>query len=188
MNPNRLSFISRIAALLLSTALFTACGGEKITQLPDPATSAKQVDAFIKGKKFDVVKVGYYGALTVNDKTEMEWIDTTVSNDRTTLSVMDELDKWELHFGTDTTATVISKGKPFSATWLVDDTEDASMNESKAIRIRTTYVDPEFTFGGGSPMAMTYSYVVKGISENEILLELPRDINRRKLVALLKTK
>ena len=188
MNPKRLPILSRLAAVVSFSFLLTACGGDEATHLPDPPTSAKQVDAFIKGKKFDVVKVGFYGALTINDKTEMEWIDTTESKDRITLDVMNQLDNWELHIGTDTSATVISKGKPISASWTIDDKEDPVMDENKGIRLRTKYVDPDFSFGNAEPMEVTYSYVVKGISENELLLELPREINRRKLIALLKAK
>ncbi|MCR6718952.1 MAG: hypothetical protein NVV59_01400 [Chitinophagaceae bacterium] len=187
MNLLQSRMFHRLSVLLLSSLIITACGSEKMAALPDPPTSAKQVDAFVKGKNYDVVKVGFYGMLTVNDKSEMEWIDTTVTKDGTTLSVMRELDEFELHLGTDTTATVISKGNSFPATWLIDDKEDSFMNEAKGIRLRVAYTDPDFSFGG-NPTKVTFSYVVKGINENEILLELPRDINRRKLVALMKAK
>lgn len=187
MNLLQSRMFHRFSILFSCSLIIIACGGEKIAALPDPPTSAKQVDAFVKGKKYDVVKVGFYGSLTVNDKTEMEWIDTTVTKDRTTLSVMEELDQFELHLGTDTTATVIAKGKAFTATWLIDDKEDSFMDETKGIRLRTAYMDPDFSFGG-TPTTVTYSYLVKGINENEILLELPRDINRRKLIALMKAK
>lgn len=178
------SFIKRLGMPVTILALFCqSCTSEEMAALPDPPTSAKQVEAFVKGKKYEVLKVGYYGALTVNGKTEMEWIDTTVSDDITTKQVMRDLGQWQLQFINDTAGTVVSKGKPYASKWKTDD--QPGEEETPGIRIRSSYTDPDFTFGGSEPMEITFSYVVKGIDETQLLLELPREINRRKLIALL---
>lgn len=175
-----------LTAFILGSVI-TSCGNAKTETLPDPPASWKQVDAFVRGKKFEVAKVGYYGSLTINDKPQAEWIDTAENRDPITLRVMNDLSGWELHLSNDIVANVISKGITYSGSWYVDDIEDESMNEPRAIRLRIKYEDPETSFGG-SPVLVTYSYVVKGINEKEVLVELPRTINNRRLIALLKSK
>lgn len=175
-----------LAVVVSTTGMITSsCNNEKIAALPDPPASAKQVEAFLKGKNFSVKSVGFYGALTINDKTEMEWIDTTdaaTKENKTTMDVMRELSKSALTFTNDTAATVTSNGQPYAATWVVDD--QPKDDEPAGIRLRVSYADPSFSFGS-EPMVVTYSYVVKGINEKQLLLELPRTINRRNLVAIM---
>jgi hypothetical protein len=169
-----------------SILLIGACNSEKIAALPDPPASAKQVEALVKEKKFSVKELGFYGALTVNDKTEMEWIDTTQEPNSMVKNVYKEVVNWEIHFGKDSSGTVVSDGSPYASRWWVDDQPDSE--ETPGIRIRCSYTDPKFSFGTAEPMEITFSYLVKGINENQLLLELPRDINRRKLIALMQLK
>ena len=86
-----------------------------------------------------------------------------------------------------TPSTVITGcTSPYASRWWVDD--QPGTDETPGIRIRCSYTDPKFTFGNAAPMEMTFSYLVKGIGDNQLLLELPRDINRRKLIALMQLK
>lgn len=163
-----------------------ACNEEKMAALPNPPASAKQVEALLKEKKFSVKDLGFYGALSINDKTEMNWIDTTREENTMVKKVYRDLINWQMHFGADSSGTVVSDGAPYASRWWVDDQADT--DEAPAIRIRCAYTDPAFRFGDSEPVAITFSYVVKGISENQLLLELPRDVDRRKLIALMELK
>lgn len=172
-------------SLTLVSLILAACSNGTLATLPDPPASAKQVEAFIKGKKLSVEKVGFYSALTVNGKTEMDWIDSTADNykdDKMVLGVLRELNQWSMEFGNDTSGTVLSKGKPYASKWVVDET--ARDDEKPGVRIRVSFKDPELSFGG-EPMEVTYSYLVKGVNEKQLLLELPRAINRRELTGLM---
>ena len=173
---------------LLAATLFVGfayCGSKSEAEIiPAAPTSLQQVKDFIKGKELQVIKAGQYGMTILNDEPEIEWIDTTVQKNRLTLRLMNELGNWRMKFLNDTACTIISNETKYTGTWTLDD--QAEEDEKPGIHLRLKYEDPEFNAGifEGSPV--TYTYIVKAVSEKNILLELPRELNRRKLVSLLK--
>jgi hypothetical protein len=97
-----------------------------------------------------------------------------------------EISNWELQLMDDSIARVTVKDINYPATYEVTDQVDEE--EAPGIRLKVSYVDPSFSFGNNDSLPVTYTYLVKGINEGEILMELPRELNRRKLVALMEIK
>jgi hypothetical protein len=163
--------------------LLTACTAEKGKALPPVPASVKAVQDMVKGKNFTTTATGFYGAITVNDVKEVEWIDTTKEKEVMIKSVVAENSSFKLHFVNDTAVTVTVKGVTYKGTYKADDM--VNENEQAGIKLRVTYVDPSFSFGSTEGMEVTYTYLVKGMDEKSLFLELPREVNRKKIVSLL---
>lgn len=130
-----------------------------------------------------------YGSLTVNDKTEVAWIDIKAETDKTTKEAAEEEQKFAIHFLNDTAATVFKKDTSFAATYSVDDIAEDNDKEKGSIKLRLKYADPGFSFGGSLDiLTVTYTFFIRGIDEKSVLLELPKSINRRPLISLLEAK
>lgn len=128
-----------------------------------------------------------YGSLTINDKTEMVWIDAATEPDKTTKEAVEEELKFTIHFLNDTAAMVFKKIATYAATYSVDDIAGEDDTEKPGIKLRLVYEDPDFSFGG-KPSKVTYTYLVRGADEKQLLLQLPKSVNRKPLVSLLETK
>jgi hypothetical protein len=157
-----------------------------IAALPDKPASVDHVKRIASGKKFATTKTGFYGSLTINDKTEIEWIDAKIEKDKTTIeSAQDEL-KFSVHFLNDSAATVVTKDSTYAAKYVVDDNAEEEAGK-EGVKLRLTYKDPSFSFGG-MLSDVTYTFVVKGIDDKRLLLQLPRSINRKPLVSMLESQ
>jgi hypothetical protein len=181
--------MKQIAVALLSMVLFSC--GEGDMKIPDPPKDINSVKATIKGKTFIAEKTGFFGVLTVNDKQEAAWIDPKKETEKFALQAAEEINgKFSLAFVNDTTVHIISKEVTTTGTYTVDDAVGEYDKGMAGIKLRLSYADTtmSFGFGDGSPMMMTYTYFVKGINDKELLLQMPREINRRPLITLLTTK
>jgi hypothetical protein len=178
------SNFTRVSILVVAVSLFLgACTAEKTKSLPPLPTSVKAVQDMVKGKNFTTTATGFYGAITVNDVKEVEWIDTTKEKEVMIKSVVAETSSFKLQFVNDTAVTVMLKNVTYKGTYKVEDV--VNENEQAGIKLRITYVDPSFSFGNTEGMEVTYTYLVKGMDEKSLLLELPREVNRKKIVSLL---
>jgi hypothetical protein len=176
-------------ACLISLVLFSCGNGDM--KIPDPSKDVNSVKTILKGKTFVADKTGFFGVLTVNDKQEASWIDPKTETEQLALEVAEEINgKFSLSFVNDTAVNLISKALTTTGTYVVDDAVGEHDKGVTGIKLRLSYVDTtmSFGFGNSSPMTMTYTYLVKGINDKELLLQLPRDINRQPLIALLKAK
>jgi len=60
---------------------------------------------------------------------------------------------------------------------------------SKTVLMKLTFEDKTFSFpGSNEPMKLTYTYRIRGIDENRLLLETPRQYKYRPVVLLMKKK
>ncbi len=169
--------------LISTTVILFSCSSSGDTIPPAPANS-KEVQQFVKGKKLQTAKTGFYGNLTVNGKTEVEWIDAAKTENKFIKEAVEEQKDFVLQFTDDTTVVVFTKDTSYTGTYKADDEADQYDDGRQGVKLRITYVDPSFTFGNSEPSPVTYTYFVLGLDEKRLLLELPRDINRRKLVSL----
>lgn len=181
--------MKKITAVLFSLVLFSCGNGDM--KVPDPPKDINTVKNTIKGKNFMATKTGFFGVLTVNDKQEVTWIDAAKETEKFAREAALELnDKFSLSFVNDTTVNIVSKELTTTGTYTVDDAVGEYDKGMAGIKLRLSYIDTtmNFGFGDSSPMTMTYTYFVKGINEKELLLQMPREINRRPLVVLLQSK
>ncbi|NCT73141.1 MAG: hypothetical protein GXC78_01310 [Chitinophagaceae bacterium] len=181
-----MNFVKTILCLLPAGMLLIGCKDEGTKALPPAPSSVAQTLAWLQGRTLTVQKAGFYGALTVNNNTTINWIDTTDKAEPLVKETVRELGNWNLRLGTDSSIVVNSKGDSYTGYYKVDD--QPQEGETPGIRLRVTYPDPTFSFGGSEPMEVTYTYLVKGIDAKEMLLELPREINRQKLLALMEVR
>ncbi len=113
---------------------------------------------------------------------KIEWFGSTSENEMEK-KVVGKAISTGFHFLNDTACLVIMEGKNYSATYIVDD--EARQDETAGIRIRISYEDNEFSFADGSASMVTYTYLVEGISDKNLLLETPRSLNRKNIILLM---
>ncbi len=177
-------FFTGIIALFLLVQI-VACGSSA-EKLPPAPSGADAVKSLIKEKKFTVHKTGFYSGIAINDKKEINWIDIATEKEALTKKTAEELKQFSVQFLNDTAVVITSHSDKFEGTYVVDDIVDEFDKGQEGVKIRLTYIDPKMTFGASStPVKMTYTYHVKGAGDKQLLLQLPRDINRQPLIALL---
>ena len=147
---------------------------------PQPPASVKAVLDELKGEKYKVEKAGTHSVFE-NDK-EIEWLEPK-EEDKFEKQIADEAKTLQLNFTNDTAVTVTVKDKTYVGTYKADDV--VKEDEKPGIKLRISYIDEEFKFGDGPATEVTYTYLVEGISDNSLLLETPRSMNRRKIVVLM---
>lgn len=181
---------------LLATVMLFSCGQDEKESLPAKPQDVNTVKALIKGKKYTTQKTGFYGNITVNDETNVNWIDVAekekqLAKDPNAITAETELKaaeremKFAVQFVNDTVATVFSNDTSIPARYVIDDIVDDYGNGKECVKIRLTYADPSFSFGNEPASEMTFTFVVDGADDKSLLLQTPRTINRQPLISLL---
>jgi hypothetical protein len=171
--------------LVSSLFLFIACtssDGPVETVLPAAPAGTKAVQAIITGKKYVAERTGL-ASVFANDSS-ISWMDELKDSSAVFKTFTEGRQRFQLHFVNDTAVSFFDDNKNYSATYKLD--EKAGEDEKPGIRLRISYLDSANTFGGSGPMMMTYSYLVKGISENQLFIETPRSYNNKTVLMLLK--
>jgi hypothetical protein len=145
--------------------------------IPKPPACVDAVKAEIKTKSYQVGDVG-----AIDLFNEFDWAST--SNDTTKFyrEYINERKNFTLQFLNDTIAKVHDEKKTFEAKYNLE------KDTSTAVLLNLQYVDSSFSFNPGEPMMITSAYKIKGVDNNSLLLETPREMNRRKIILLMKTK
>lgn len=186
----------KYVSALFATVILFGCVENKKDSLPAKPQDVNSVQALIKGKKYTTQKVGFYSNLTVNEQTDMDWIDIAEKKEQlakdpnnitaeTELKAAEREMKFVLQFVNDTLATVFSNDTRISATYTIDDIVDDYSKDKESVKLRLRYADPSFSFGNEPAMEMTYTFVVDGADDKSLLLQTPRTINRQPLISLL---
>ncbi len=179
---SQFSFLSFVAYVVI----FAACSPGSTDAPTPPPANIKAVQDFVKVKKLVTKKLGFYGSLTVNGVKEIAWIDVANEKDKMTKEVADEEMRFGLQFLNDSTVTVLKKNKAYIGSYTVDDITDEFFKEEPGIKLRVSFADPDMTDIGGQAMSkVTYSFLVMGLNDKQILLQTPRSINNKKLISLL---
>lgn len=168
-------------------SVFYGCS-EKIASLPDKPKSVADVQKNVAGKKFQTVSTGFYGAVSVNDKREVEWIDVKTEKGEYEKKAVEEEKNFAIEFINDTAAKIFIRDTAITGKYAIDDKAGQYDEVKEGIKIRLTYSDPNSGFGGGIFSEMTYTYVVAGSDAKKLLLQLPRTVNRRPVISLLEVK
>lgn len=178
----------RFSRILLSSfcfALFLYSCSSGSDTIPAAPAGVKEVQDFVKGKKLATQKTGFYSNLTVNGKQDVEWADAEKEENKVIREAINDEKKFALQFINDSIVTVFSKDTSYSSTYKIDNEADQYDEVKEGVKLRISYVDPSFKFGNMEPSPVTFTYLVAGVDKKGLLLELPRTINRRKLVSLL---
>lgn len=188
-----------IIALFTTVMLLSCTENKKEESLPAKPKDVNSVQTLIKGKKYTTKKLGFYDIIIVDGEKGVKWIDVAEKQKqlaknpddnftKTELEPIEEELKFGVQFVNDTVATVFVRDTNFAATYVVNDVVGQYDEVKEGIKIRLTYTDPSFSFGGGEPMEMTVTYVVIGADDKRLLVQTPRTIDRKPLISLLKAE
>jgi hypothetical protein len=170
-----------VLTAVLAFVFVCSCSSKTGTNaLPAAPASVKAVLDGLKGNKYKTEKAGTHSVFE-NDKS-IEWLEPK-KEDKFETQIVDEAKTLMLDFVNDTSVIVTYKDKKNTGTYKADDT--AKEDEKPGIKLRISYVDEEFKFGDGPASMVTYTYIVEGISDKNLLLETPRSMNNRKIVVLM---
>lgn len=188
-----------VIALFATVMLLSCTENKKEESLPAKPKDVNSVQTLIKGKKYTQQKLGFYDIIIVDGEKGVKWIDVAEKQKQLAKNPDDNFTKMELEpieeelkfgvqFINDTVATVFVRDTSFAATYVVNDVVGQYDEVKEGIKIRLTYTDPSFSFGGGEPMEMTVTYVVIGADDKRLLVQTPRAIDRKPLISLLKAE
>lgn len=173
-------------AVMMSVLMYS-CSDNSSGRLPEKPGSVQEVKDLLKTKEFMTERTGFLSSITINDKTEIEWINVDKEKDKYAKEAAVGQKKFALKFENDSMVTLFKKDTNFAAIYQIDNEVGEYDEGEEGIKLRVSYSDPEFNFAGAdSPV--TFTYVVLGAEGDKLLLQLPQTINRRKLVSLLKTR
>jgi len=145
--------------------------------IPKMPASVDAVKAEIKNKSYEVIDVG-----TIDLFNEFNWASASKDTSKFYTDYIAERKGFTLQFLNDSTAKANDEKKIFEATYNLE------KDTSAAVLLNLQYVDSSFSFNPGEPMMMTSTYKIRGIDNNSLLLETPREMNRRKVILLMKKK
>lgn len=189
----------KYVAALFATVILFSCVENKKDSLPPKPQDVNSLKTLVKGKKYSTQKAGFYSNLTVNGQTDMDWIDIAEKKEQLTkdpnnitaeteLKAVEREMKFAVQFVNDTLATVFSNDASFPATYTIDDVVDDYSKDKESIKLRLRYADPSFAFGNEPAMEMTYTFVIDGADDKNLLLQTPRTINRQPLIIWLQSE
>lgn len=140
---------------------------EQKESLPVKPQDVNSVKTLVKGKKYTTQKAGFYGNLTVNEQTNVDWIDIAEKKEQlakapnnftveTELKAVERETKFGVQFVNDTLATVFSNGASIPAIYTIDDIVDDYSKDKESVKLRLRYADPAFAFGNEPAMWTSY--------------------------------
>ncbi len=181
-----------ILLFFFSLITLMACNNAKVSiqkeSLPAAPGSLASVTDQLKGHSFTMGKCGTLSPFEMEKTSPVEWFKEGEDTTRFFRDFQADLMKTSFRFGNDSTVSFNNEGKLVSGKWWVDTLSEEGA--TPGMRLRVSYADSNSSFafpGASGPMEMTYSYLIMGFDEKGLLLELPREFNRRKIVGLLKS-
>ncbi len=179
--------------ILIGLALLgaTACNNAdvKVTvgkeDLPSKPADIASVKGVLGGHTYAMAKTGALSPFDLDKEKEVEWFDTQKDTSRFFRDFQAGLMKTAFRFEKDSLVEYNNEGKMINGKWSLDTLFDEG--EDPGMRLRVHFLDSTGSFGfpgANGPVEMTYSFKVMGCDEKGLLLELPREFNRRKVVGL----
>jgi hypothetical protein len=178
--------------LMLGAALCLAACNEtgKTATAPAAPKSVAEVTAAIKGKTYKVENLGLLSPFASDTANPVNWKVQQEDTSKFFRDYVAKQNQFTLSISADSSASFFdaANNKTVKGIFTVDDaiTEGYSEKEKPGIKLRLQYND-SLDFGGKKTASvMTQSYLVKGISANELVVETGQSFNRRTLVLWLK--
>lgn len=165
-----------------------ACSDKKQTiLLPKPPGSIETIQKNITGKQFASSRIALLLPFELNDNPSYEWLDERKDTTSFFQTFLAEREKFRLSFYNDTAVSIFDDNKSVDGIYKIDNKQEE--DEKQGFKLRISFIDTSVKFAGiTEPIKMTYTYLVAGIDENNLLLELPRHYNNRKVFTLLESQ
>jgi len=171
--------------------LIASCNNKEKISAPAAPASVKEVTTVVPGKNYKTIKLGILSPFAMDSANPVNW---NIANEDTTKFFRDYAKSqlaFTLTFSKDSACSFYdaSQKKTFTAKYSVDDDPKSGNDETKpGIKLRVQYKD-SIEFGASkTPAEMTLTYLVRGINNNELLLETGNSFNDRKLVVWMKAE
>lgn len=169
----------------------TACNNTEVKvtvgkeALPAKPADIASVKGTLGGQAYSMAKAGALSPFDLDKEKEVEWFDTQKDTTRFFREFQSGLMKTAFRFEKDSLVEYNNEGKMINGKWSLDTLFDEG--EDPGMRLRVHFLDSSGSFGfpgASGPVEMTYSFRVLGCDEKGLLLELPREFNRRKVIGL----
>lgn len=171
----------RKAIFYLLLVFLVACknnaSDKKEIIVPAAPLSVANVKAEVKNKEY---KVNEVGTIDFFNPDELEWSSASGDTSKFFKDYVSERKNFSLHFINDSAVQMQDEKKAIAAHYDLQ-------KDSSGILLKIQYPDSTFSFNPGETMMMTSTFKIRGVDDNgQLLLETPREINRRKVVVLMK--
>jgi hypothetical protein len=168
--------------LIILFSCHTKTDSHSNSSLPEKPGSVETVQTSLKGKNFKTINADTLSPFEMDKDSPYEWQDK-ITDSFTKKNLAEQL-SFSLHFLNDTAVTIFNDGQEKQGTYIADTTTNG--DEQPGVKLRISHM--EFGNGSNDMMKVTYTYPVNGISDKQLLLLTPRNINRRKVVVLMEAK
>lgn len=179
-----------IIALCAGMGLAACNGSTETAKAPAAPTSIAEVKTAIKGKTYTVANLGLLSPFASDTANPVNWKVQQEDTSKFFREYVAEQKAFTLSIGNDSTATFFDAAnkKTVKAVFKIDDAMNEGYDEKEkpGIKLRLQYSD-SIEFGGQKTASvMTQTYLVRGLSANELVVETGQAFNRRTLVLWLK--
>lgn len=176
--PAQTIYMKKVGYTALLATILIACGQsdsvKKETAMPPKPASVDAALAAIKNKDYVVEEVG-----TIDLFQEWDWSAASADTSKFYRDFMDERKAFALNFINDTAVNVNDDKRTFEAKY------DIQKDTGTALLLNLKYMDSTFSFTPGELSLITSTYKIHGVDDNKVLLETPRELNRRKVIVLM---
>lgn len=185
--------MKKVSFLGLCALIFFACSdsgknsGSGKASVPAAPTSMQQVKDQVKKGNYTVEQVGF-SRLFMGEAEPVQWEDQMPDTSRMYRNFVAERKKLRFEFTGDSTMNVHTGTASYPGSYSVDTlVEEDDEEKANSMKLRISYADPEFQFPGDTtPSKVTYTYKVRGVDENRLMLQSPHSYNRSYTVLLMK--
>jgi hypothetical protein len=177
-----MKIISAIALVMFiiscNNTTTTSTTDSSTVKLPAQPGSMQTVMETLKGKNYKTINAGTVSPFEMDKDNPFEWQDK-ITDSFTRNNLKEQMD-FRLHFLNDTAVTFFDEGQEKQGSYILDTTTYG--DEAPGIKLRIAHIQLGM---GTDSMKVTYTYPVNGISDKQLFLQTPREINRRKVVVLM---
>ena len=168
--------------LLLLASCSGMVAGEKEIQIPGAPASAEETGKKINGRQYQVEDGGFVSVFMGKEESP-EWSSASEDTSKHFKDYVAEQKKFSLQFVNDSIVKMVEGDEVMQAAYQLE------KDTSSAVLLLIKVESKENIFPGATgPMIMTYTYKIRGIDDETIYLETPRQYNRRNVVYLMKKK
>jgi len=174
--------IATLAIIISCNNTSTTTTSETLaTKLPEKPTSIDAVHATLKGKNYKTINAGTISPFEMDKDNPYEWQDKL--QDTSAKKYLSENMEFTLNFTNDTSVTVFDDGEQSQGTYRIDTT--ATEDHPTGMKLKLSYMSKMF---GSEPSLLTFTYLINGISDKQLFLQTPREVNNRKVVVLMEAR
>lgn len=174
-------------AIILAFVLLSCSEKKESINLPQSPESEADIKKSIVGKHFTTSRIALASPFELEEKPSYDWMEEMKDTTLFFKTYLQERKKFSLSFQNDSVAIIFDDNKTTNGIYKID--SEKKEDEKDGFKLRFSYPDSSMSFPGATePMIMTSTYYIAGVNGKELFLELPREYNNRKVLALLKVK